>query len=428
MYYVGQLKKKALTCILLTLFLCTAWIPSAVSAEDGSSAVPAFVQTLDKLTLTPDQRKRLMATPVWMQNQAVGMDQKEADALVSFLQKPGRIKFATMAPLGTVWAKYIREIPKIFEKRSGGVIGVDAYIGLSLGNDPDYVRKMASGALETAGLTSWGMKYISKEMGVYELPFLFESYGEADYVMAKTWPYFVDKFKEKGFSLITINMEVGFLQIFSTTIMAKNPGDLAGTKYGSWMGPVEIATMKKLGVNPVVITVAEVPSSLATNIIQTGSAMTMYMIGAQLMNFVQQGGGCSGINMFYPPGGLVYIRKNLENAALINLPKGDRKYLSKYVDSLTELLNEIMIDAAPKLAKELRAGNKMLLKNLQNKGMQLYIPTMEERKVWKEATRPLWDELAGKQYSREILDMILKCKKEYRDAHPEEFETYVWEP
>ena len=60
--------------------------------------------------------------------------------------------------------------------------------------------------------------------------------------------------------------------------------------------------------------------------------------------------------------------------------------------------------------------------------MALFIPTKEQRDEWKQATRPIWDEMVDKVYSREILDLILKHKEDYRKAHPEEFETYVWTP
>lgn len=412
---------------LLTLLMMLSFtLNSSVFAEE--TLLPGFENTLKNLDLSADDKQTLMELPVWAKNLAIGMEQKEANALVKYAKKPGKIKFANMAPLGTTWAKYIREIPKTFKKRTKGLMTIDAYIGLSLGNDPDYVIKMASGSLESAGLTSWGMKYINKEMGVYELPFIFDNYGEADYVMAKTWPYFVEKFAKKGFTLVPVNLEVGFLQFFSTNLVAKKPTDLKGTKYGSWMGEVEISVFRQLGVNPVVVTVMELPSSLATGIIQTGAAPTMYMIGAQLMSFIEKGGGCSGMNMFYPPGGLVYIKKNVHNAVLSNVSKKERKYLTKYVDAAMNIFDEILTEAAPKLATELRAGNKKLLKNLQEKGMQLYIPTREEREEWKTATRPVWDKLAGKVYSQDLLNLVLKHKEDYRAAHPEEFETYVWAP
>ena len=210
--------------------------------------------------------------------------------------------------------------------------------------------------------------------------------------------------------------------------MIRRPDDLIGAKYGSWMGDVEIATMKHLGVNPVVFTVLELPSSLATNIIQSQSAPTMYMVGAQIMSFIERGGGCSGINMFYPPGGLVYIENNIINAALINISKGERVMLLKYVDAITEMFNQMLEKVAPILRKELREGNKKLIANLESKGMNVYIPTQEDRRVWKEKTRPLWDQLVGKVYSREVLDLILNAKKEYRELHPREFKTYAWAP
>ncbi len=414
------------TVVLFFICLNLGIVIPAAGAEQKFP--PGFIETLDRLELKPDERELLLKQKPWAQELAVKGDQKEINALLKLLKKPGTLKFACMAPLGTTWAKYIKEVPKIYREKVGNIVHMESYIGLSLGNDADYVRKMAAGALETAGMTSWGMKYISKEMGVYELPFLFETYGEADYVIAKTWPYFVKKFEEKGFTLVPTNFEIGFLQIFSIDTTVKLPGDLKTIKYGSWMGEVEIETLKHLGVKPVVITVTEVPSSLATGIIRSGSAPAMYMVGAQLTKFRKKEGGCSGINMFYPPGGLVYKKKNIYNATLSSIPRKERKYLTKYIDKSLEIFDELLKEVGPKMAHEMREGNKKLIAHLQKQGMPVYKPSKEERETWKKATRSIWDQLAGKVYSREILDMVLKYKAEYRAEHPEEFENYEWAP
>lgn len=197
--------------------IATTLLKLVESPEEAKNLNPfGFVETLDNLTLSPGDRELAMRLPYMLKELGVGMPQEEADVLVKLNTNPGTIKFACMAPMGTPWATYIREVPKAFRMRMGDIINIEAYIGLSLGNDPDYVRKMASGALGAAGITTWGMKYVSKEIGVYELPFLFDTYGEADYVVAKSWHYFVDKFREKGFRLVPTPMEVGFLQIYST--------------------------------------------------------------------------------------------------------------------------------------------------------------------------------------------------------------------
>ena len=334
-----------------------------------------FSANLETLQVTQEDRRLLEASPEWIKRLAVHMGQEEASALIKTMQRPGKMKFATMAPMGTVWAKYIREIPAIFKKESGSIITIEAYTGLSLGNDPDYVRKMSSGALEAAGMTSWGLKCIDGELGVYELPFLFDTYGEADYVLKESWPYFVEKFNKKGFVLAPVHLEMGFLQLFSTQKIMRKPEDLAGTRYGSWMGAIEISTMNRLGVNPNIITVAEVPSSLATNVMQTGSAMTMYMIGAQLMSFINKGGGCTGINMFYLPGGLVYSQPGIESVAMKNLSKADRPYIQKYISAAMSIFDAILTDQAPKLARELREANIRLIENMMDKGMKLHVPT-----------------------------------------------------
>ena len=389
---------------------------------------PGYAEAIQKLNLSPEDRDILLTLPYQIKMIGLNINQAEAEALVKLIKNPGKIKFACMAPMGTPWAKYIREVPKLMRKRVGNVAKVEAYIGLSLGNDPDYVVKMASGSLEAAALTTWGLRYISKEIGVFELPFIFETYGEADYVTSKTWNQFTHEFEKKGFTLLPTPLEVGFLQIYSTKDIIALPEDLKGSKYGSWMGEVEIATLKALNINPVVFTVLELPSSLACGVIESQSAPTMYMVGAQILSFIEKGGGCSGINIFYPPAGLVIHKKNITKAVLANMGASDRELLSKYVDKVIELFNGLLAEISPMLAQDLREGNKMLISNLKKKGMNVYIPTQEERKIWKDATKPVWNELAGKVYSQETLELVLKHKSDYRATHPQEFENYTWTP
>ena len=385
---------------------------------------PGYLETIKSLSLSPEELNILLTLPYPIKKIAANITREEANALINLNKNPGKVKFACMAPTGTTWAKYIREVPKLVTKRIGNVMRVEAYIGLSLGNDPDYVRKMAAGSLEAAALTTWGLKTISKEIGVYELPFLFDTYGEADYVIGKTWNRFMGGFEKKGFTLVSTPFEVGFLQIYSTRKIVRLPKDLSGSKYGSWMGDVEIATLRQLNINPVVFTALELPGSLASGIIETQSAPTMYMVGAQILNFIQKRGGCSVVNIFYPPAGLVYHRENVVKAMLANVSAKDRTFLTKYADGVTLLFDELLSEISPMLAKELRQANRRLIDNFETNGLNVYTPTTEERQVWKEAVRPVWHNLAGKIYTQESLDVILKHKSDYRAAHPDKFKRY----
>jgi hypothetical protein len=49
-----------------------------------------------------------------------------------------------------------------------------------------------------------------------------------------------------------------------------------------------------------------------------------------------------------------------------------------------------------------------------NQGIKLVTLSKEEKEVFKNATRKVYDELAGKLYPKELLDRILKELEDYR--------------
>ena len=112
------------------------------------------------------------------------------------------IKFGTLAPEGSPWYKIIRDMAEDWEGATKGKIRFRIYPGGMAGDDPDMVRKMRVGQLHAAALTSDGLIQIAPESRALQIPMMFASYEELDYVMDRITPKFEAAFESKGFKVL----------------------------------------------------------------------------------------------------------------------------------------------------------------------------------------------------------------------------------
>jgi TRAP-type C4-dicarboxylate transport system substrate-binding protein len=101
-----------------------------------------------------------------------------------------QIKFATLAPEGSTWMKTMRSIDDEVRRRTDNRLGFKFYPGGVQGDEKDVLRKIRNGQLHGGGFTGFGLGSVVSEVRVQELPFMFESLEELDYLREQTDPYF----------------------------------------------------------------------------------------------------------------------------------------------------------------------------------------------------------------------------------------------
>lgn len=107
------------------------------------------------------------------------------------------IKFSTLAPEGSSWMKAMRGLSKKIEKATDGNVSFKFYPGGVSGDEKDVIRKMRIGQLHGAGFTGVGLGTIFPEVRVLDLPFLFHSDQEVEYVYQAMTDYFAKRFEKK---------------------------------------------------------------------------------------------------------------------------------------------------------------------------------------------------------------------------------------
>src|SRR6476620_11120066 len=124
------------------------------------------------------------------------------------------LRLATLAPSGSPWMEVLNKAQGEIKDKTAGRVTLKYFEGGQQGDERDYVRKIKLGQLDGAAVTSIGLAMIDESIRVLELPMLFQSAEEVDYVSDKMWPHFQKKFEKKGYKL-NDRGEVGWVYFLS---------------------------------------------------------------------------------------------------------------------------------------------------------------------------------------------------------------------
>src|SRR5687768_4946641 len=173
------------------------------------------------------------------------------------------IRLATLAPSGSPWMQVLNKAQAEIGEATGGRVTLKYYEGGQQGDERDFVRKINAGQLDGAAITSIGLSMIDESIRVLEVPMMFSSVDEVDYVADKMWPYFQKKFEKKGFKL-NDRGEVGWIYFLSKA-KVESVADLKGQKIWQWGDDQLVGAMfKKLALNGVPLGVPEVDAGLTS--------------------------------------------------------------------------------------------------------------------------------------------------------------------
>src|SRR5215216_313365 len=142
------------------------------------------------------------------------------------------IRLATLAPSGSPWMEVLGKAQAEIKDKTAGRVTLKYYEGGQQGDERDFVRKIGLGQLDGAAITSIGLAMIDESIRVLELPMMFSSAEELDYVADKMWPYFQKKFEKKGYKL-NDRGEVGWVYFLSKA-KVETIADLKGQKIWQW--------------------------------------------------------------------------------------------------------------------------------------------------------------------------------------------------
>jgi TRAP-type transport system periplasmic protein len=261
------------------------------------------------------------------------------------------LKFATLAPAGTTWVQLLHEWANEVRRESHGRLVFKIYPGAVQGDEPEVLKKIRFGQLQGGAFTGYGIGQIYSPTRVLELPFLFNSIEEIDYVRQQFMPEIEQGYRDNGYELLGW-MEVGFIYFFSKAPI-QTLDDLKQRRIWNWQGdPLGKAFFDASGLSPVPLSIIDVYTSLSTGLIDTVYAPPLGAIAMQWFTKTQY---ITNVPMANGIGSLVVSRRFFQN-----LPQDLQKIL-KRTGTIT----------GEKLIAATRKDNLDSLITLQDRGMEI---------------------------------------------------------
>jgi TRAP-type C4-dicarboxylate transport system substrate-binding protein len=308
------------------------------------------------------------------------------------------LRIATLAPSGSAWMEVLDKAAGETKDKTAGRVTLKYFEGGQQGDERDFVRKINLGQLDGAAVTAVGLGMIDESIRVLELPMMFQSVEEFDYVADKLWPHFQKKFEDKGFKL-NDRGEVGWIYFLSKAKVEKI-SDLQGQKLWLWGDDQLVsAVFKKLGLNGVPLGVPEVDAALTSGKIDACYASPIAAVALQWYSKVKF---MTSMPMSFAMGATV-----LSTKAYKKLSAEDAK-----------TLEDVSRANSKKLRKTIRKANEDAKGTMSRKGVKVIETPVAMVDEFTKKSNEIWTELVGKIYSKEELKMVLDARDEYRAKHP----------
>jgi TRAP-type transport system periplasmic protein len=320
-------------------------------------------------------------------------------AIAAFASRPAVVeakefRIATLAPSGSPWMELLERAAVEIAERTDKRVTIKYYGGGQQGDEQDFIRKIRLGQLDGAAITAMGLAQIDPSILVLQMPMLFATLDEVDHVATKMWPYFQKKFEAKGFRLGDRG-EVGWIYFFSnakvTTLaeLRKQKLPLLGTD------ELGTSVSKKLGLNGVPLTIAETDAALTAGRI---NACFSSPLGALALQWYSKVKYMTSMPIVYAIGATV-----LSLDAVKAVSAEDQKTI------------ETLAKRSGKKARVvIRKANDDSQKALLRKGITIVEPSKGMVDELTALAVEAQTELAGKVYSKEELEMVIKYRDEFR--------------
>ncbi len=264
------------------------------------------------------------------------------------------IKLATLAPEGSAWVQMLKAAADETQQKTGNAIQFKIYPGGVMGDERDMIRKMHIGQLQAAMLSSSSLASMFSEIDVLQIPFLFDSYPEADFVVGKMEDGFKSGLAQNGY--ITLGWsEAGFVYLMST-VPVETLELLRKAKVWIWNdSPMSKAIFEEAGVIGVPLSITDVLVGLQTGLVEVVYAPPSVGIALQWFTRVKY---ITDAPLNYMLGGLVAKKEAFE----------------KMAPQHQAVVKEVFQRHMSRLKEVIRAENQEALTVMQKQGVKLVTP------------------------------------------------------
>jgi tripartite ATP-independent transporter DctP family solute receptor len=246
--------------------------------------------------------------------------------------KERTLKFGLNGPEGHPAVAGMKKFADLVAAKSGGKIKVNLFLAGVLGSDQAVTSSVQGGTVEMAVMNSGILASLSKELAIFDFPFLFANEKESDAICDGPVGQRLHKELEAKGVVGLAYWELGYRQITNSKRALNKVADIEGLKLRVIPNPINIDWVKALGANPTPMPFPEVYGALETKAID-GQENPISVIAANKFWEVQKFVALS--NHQYNPQSVIFSKKVWDT-----LSPAERKIIEDSVAEATSTQRE----------------------------------------------------------------------------------------
>jgi TRAP-type C4-dicarboxylate transport system substrate-binding protein len=305
------------------------------------------------------------------------------------------LRVGTLAPKNSLYHRQLLEMGETWRTAQGGASKYLVYADGSQGGEAEMARRMRIGQLQGALLSVVGLREIEPSISALQnLPLLFRSWEELDYVREKMRPAMEKKFQDKGFVVLAWG-DAGWVRFFSKDA-AVRPSDYKPMKFFAWGSEQEQqAIMKSLGYTPVPLETADILPSIQTGMINVVPSTPYFALASQVYTTAPH---MLEINWAPIVGAMVVT--------------------TKAWDAMDPAAQQALRAAGDKAGAQMRAQARREVDEavdaMKKRGLVVHKPNAAEMQEWNALAESLYPRIRGSMVPAETFDEVFKHVKAYR--------------
>lgn len=304
------------------------------------------------------------------------------------------IKFASIGPeSGTTQAEGEAKFIEYVQEASGGKIKVDHYPNGALGGDTEMLEGCAMNTIQICNPAISVLTTYNENFGILDMPFLFDNY-EAELKAlheGKLGDEFDKMLAGTGIRIGDTYYFGGYRGLSNSVRPVESPDDMKGLKIRVMESPVYITAFTLMGSNPTPMSFSELFTALQNKTVDGQDNDPSLTYTSQYYE----------VQKYY---------SNLEHTISIGCLAMSEEWYNGLPEAYKEIIDEGIRQQSELVTKRSLEMYESYLTQLEEAGMEVTRISDDNRKKFKEAVEPMYEEYEEK-FGSEIFDMAQEFNK-----------------